>query len=380
VTSATVEAPLDLGATWRRLRFPVVLVALALLVSVVLAVIANAPPQRPLDPRDASPVGSRALAQLLRDRDVDVVAVDRVQSLQHDPAGTVFVPDPSSLTRAELRAAQQATGALVIVAPAGRELHALGLEVRPAGGVHEESVDARCSYPPAQTARDVIFGGAVYSASDATTCYPVGAGAGLVARDVGTVHIVVFGSAVTFTNAKLDEAGDAALGLGLLGQSPRLQWLLPRPPTQAPADQRHRGLTDLLPDRILWALAQLVLAVVVLALWRGRRLGPVVVEPLPVAVRATETVRGRARLLRAARARDTAAAALRAATTARLRELLGLGRDASRESVVESAAARSGRQGATVHALLYGAAPPDDTSLVSLARELDELEDAVRRL
>jgi len=189
----------------------------------------------------------------------------------------------------------------------------------------------------------------------------------------------VFGSAVTFANSRLDDDGDAALGLGMLGQSRRVQWLLPRPPTQPPADQRHRGLLDLLPDRVLWAFAQLVLAVIVLALWRGRRLGPVVVEPLPVTVRATETVRGRARLMRAARARDTAAAALRDASTARLRELLGLGRDATRGSVAAAAATRSGQSSAEVAQLLDGAAPPDDASLVSLAARLDRLEDAVRR-
>ena len=378
MTTATVEAPLDLGATWRRWRFPIVLVVLAVLLSVVLAIIANAPPQRPLDPRDASPVGSRALAQLLRDRGVDVAPV-AATALTPDPAGTVFVPDPQSLTRAELRSAARDAGTVVVVAPTGRELRALGLSARPVGGVRERSVDPACSYQPATTAGNVRFAGVTYSAPSAATCYAVGDGSGLVVQDAGSAHLVVFGSAVTFTNSRLDDDGDAALALGVLGQSPRLQWLLPRPPTQPPADQRHRGLLDLLPDRVLWAFAQLVLAVIVLALWRGRRLGPVVVEPLPVTVRATETVRGRARLLRAARARGTAAAALRDATTARLRGLLGLGRDASRDSVAAAAAARTGQPGVDVAELLYGAAPPDDASLVSLAGRLDRLEEEVRR-
>ena len=86
----------------------------------------------------------------------------------------------------------------------------------------------------------------------------------------------------------------------MLTGSSRLVWVVPRPPAQAAADSERHGLFDLLPDRVLWATFQLFIAVVLLALWRGRRIGPVVAEPLPVVVRATETVEGRARLLRAA--------------------------------------------------------------------------------
>ena len=49
-------------------------------------------------------------------------------------------------------------------------------------------------------------------------------------------------------------------------------------------------------------------------LWRGRRFGPLAVEPLPVVVRASEATRGRARLYRRARAYGRATAALRAAS------------------------------------------------------------------
>ena len=73
-------------------------------------------------------------------------------------------------------------------------------------------------------------------------------------------------------------------------------------------------LSDLLPPWVGIVVAQLVVAVLVAALWRGRRLGPVVAEPLPVAVRAAETTEGRARLYRRRRARGRAADHLRAAS------------------------------------------------------------------
>ena len=65
------------------------------------------------------------------------------------------------------------------------------------------------------------------------------------------------------------------------------------------------------------------------ALWRGRRIGPLVAEELPVVVRASETVEGRGRLYRSRRARDRAAQALRTATLQRMLPRLGLGADTS---------------------------------------------------
>ena len=85
------------------------------------------------------------------------------------------------------------------------------------------------------------------------------------------------------------------------------------------------------------------MAVVVLALWRARRLGRVVEEPLPVVVRAAETVEGRGRLYRAAGARDRAAEALRRGARDRLVPRLGLPAGADREALVGTVAVRTGR-------------------------------------
>ena len=60
-------------------------------------------------------------------------------------------------------------------------------------------------------------------------------------------------------------------------------------------------------------------------LWRGRRLGPLAAEPLPVVVRSAETAEGRARLYQDGRSLDRAAATLRAAALTRLSARLRLG-------------------------------------------------------
>jgi hypothetical protein len=134
-----------------------------------------------------------------------------------------------------------------------------------------------------------------------------------------------------------------------------------------------RSLNDLVSPSLKLAALELLVALAVLALWRARALGPVVPEPLPVVVRAAEAVEGRSRLYRAAKARGSAADALRAGARDRLARRLGLGPDATRAAVVDAAVARIGRDPVGVDALLYGAAPSDDAALVRLADDLDIL-------
>ena len=377
MTAATIEAPLDVRELWRRWRIPALLVALLIGVALALAAIENAPPQRPLDPRDASPVGARALSVLLQQRGVTVTPTSTVPN--NPPGSTVFVPDPKSLTDIEFARLNGSGATIVLVAPGSRELDALSVDAQPAGHISERTIGPGCSLPPATTAGDIRFSGAVYRTSPGPIgCYLADGGAGVVA-DVQPQHVVVVvGSARVWTNERLGDNGDAALALGLLSTQPRVDWVLPRPPTQSPADRQHKGLFELLPSRLWWAVLQLVVVVALVAVWRGRRLGPVVAEPLPVVVPAAETVRGRARLLRAARARDAAAAELRTAAIRRISDVLGLGPDAPPAAIVNAVAARTDRPGSELQSMLYGEDPPDDAALVSLAAALDDVESTMK--
>ncbi|MFI5485746.1 DUF4350 domain-containing protein [Micromonospora echinaurantiaca] len=121
-----------------------------------------------------------------------------------------------------------------------------------------------------------------------------------------------------------------------------------------------------------WALlAQLALAVLFLAVWRARRLGPPTAEPLPVTVRSAETVLGRARLYQSSGAREAAARTLREAALTRLLPRLNLPADAAPDHVAGAVAARTGTDPATTEELLYGGAPETDQDLLELARALD---------
>jgi hypothetical protein len=122
---------------------------------------------------------------------------------------------------------------------------------------------------------------------------------------------------------------------------------------------------------------QSVLALLLALLWRARRLGPVVREPLPVAVRSAETLLGRARLYRRARAADRAAATLRTAVLRRLAGRLAVPPAAGPEAVAVRVAEATGQDPGKVHGVLLGPAPADERALVRLADELDALERAV---
>jgi hypothetical protein len=378
VTALLTEVPLDLRAVGKRWAWPAGLLLALGVVALVLAAVGSARPPRPLDPRDASPVGGRALAELLRARGTTVDV--RTSAGQLDPHGdeTVVVSDARAMTNAQLASLSATAADVVLVAPSEASAGALGAEARPVGDLFDETVAPQCALPAAETAGTVTATGPVYSVgAGATGCYPTDGGVVLVVAHRSSGQTFVFGSADTLFNENLTKAGNAALGINLLGAHSRVEWLAPPAPVAALTGRK--SVLQVLPRGVVWAALQIGIAVVLLALWRARRLGPVVAEPLPVVVRATETVEGRARLLRAARARGPAAGALRTATRRRLAAALHLDPSAPAAAVVDAVAMRTGRSAPTVGAVLYGADPADDMQLVALAAQLDELEDEVRR-
>lgn len=99
-----------------------------------------------------------------------------------------------------------------------------------------------------------------------------------------------------------------------------------------------------------------------------------------MAIRASESTEGRARLYRKANARDRAASSLRSATRTRIATLIGVSpRDAHSPSVLLPAvSARLSAAEGGLDTLLFGPEPADDATLVRLADQLDTLEREVR--
>ncbi|MFJ8544590.1 DUF4350 domain-containing protein [Streptomyces sp. NPDC093586] len=382
---------------WTRARGLTLALVLLLTGAVAIAVVRSDARHGELDPRSADPYGSRAVAELLADRGVSTRVVTTLDDARAavGPDTTLLVAVPDLLTehqQTELHSATAGSGGrTVLVAPGGSSVERLapGVTADPTLSF-DSTLTPDCDLPAARRAGTADTGGIRYTSTHlrADVCYPSQRLATLLRIPEATTasggatpgDTIVLGARDILQNKRLDEHGNASLALQLLGSRTHLVWYLPSPSdTTAPDDER--GFFDLLPSGWLWGTLQLLVAAALAALWRARRLGPLVPEQLPVAIRASETTEGRARLYRKANARDRAAAALRSATRTRLAPLVGVPASQAHapEVLLPALSAHLHGDGQSLHALLHGPPPGDDAALIALADHLDALEREVRR-
>ncbi|GAB6901020.1 DUF4350 domain-containing protein [Kineosporia succinea] len=401
MSTATVEPPSlrrDGRDQWRRWRWPL---AVALIVIIGIGLIALTVPttddSRRLSPANAAPAGTRALAQVLERQGVEVrEAHSTGEAVDRTTAGsTLLVTDTVLLADEQLdRLAHDDAARLVLVEPDDLALSVLAPQVRAAGYSNlTDSRPASCAVGAAVTAGDVRGGGYLYARSGGardggvSVCYPQADSDDHDDVDTGTERgnyvltesngkqIVVIGQSDLITNEHVAENGNASLALNTLGSQESLVWYLPDPLEQVGAGQRAT-LGELMPDWVRWAVIQLALVALVAMLWRARRFGALVGEPLPVVVRAAETQEGRARLYRQVSARGRAAATLRTAALRRLATRVAAPPGTSPPQLVVMLAATTGRDPHEIHRVLLGPPPETDGALVELADRLDELERA----
>lgn len=376
------------GRRVRRWRGTVLAVLALGLVAVLLAAVRPEESSGRLDPESAAGNGSRALAEIVRRNGVPVeraTTVREARALGEQGAGgaLLVVVRSERLTERRLSTLSRTSMDLLLVEPTDTALDRLAPHVARATSTAKDSADPDCPLPAAQTAGRASFGDSqVFTAPGwALSCYPADDdGLPRLVRVTEGRTVTVLGSGRPLVNDGLLEEGNAALGMNLLDGYARIVWLVPDLPEEEAGDT---SLTELIPPGVTLFLWQAVIAVVLLALWRARRLGPVVVERLPVAVRSAETVEGRSRLYRAAQARDRAALALRESARERLVPLLGLPRSAAADpekaqQVTSLVASRTGWDQQRAFWTLYGPDPADDAELVRLTDLLDDLEKRLR--
>ncbi|MFJ4271364.1 DUF4350 domain-containing protein [Streptomyces coelicoflavus] len=399
-TLPTTAASPTARQVWTRTRGIALALVLLLAGAVAIAVVRSDARHGALDPRSADPYGSRAVAELLADRGVSTRVVTTLDEARAATGRntTLLVAAPDLLTEGQQNRLHSATtgsgGRTVLVAPGGAAVERLapGVTADPALSF-DSTLAPACDLPAARRAGDADTGGIRYSTHlEADACYPSRRLATLLrlpdpsakaSAEGAQGDTVVLGARDILLNDHLDEHGNASLALQLLGSRDHLVWYLPSL-SDMPAPDEERSFFDLLPSGWLWGTLQLFIAATLAALWRARRLGPLVPEKLPVAIRASETVEGRARLYRKANARDRAATALRSATRTRLAPLVGVPVTQAQtpESLLPALSAHlhgAHGDGQSLHALLFGPPPGDDAALIALADQLDALEREVRR-
>jgi hypothetical protein len=304
------------------------IVAAVILVAAVLGVLIagqSTQQRQPLDPGSATPTGAKALLSVLHDHGVDVRTAGTLQAARRAARGvspgelTLAVYDPNRyLSPARLAGDARLDARTVLIAPASQTAKALRAAGRP---------------------------------------------------------VAVIRTASVLENQHIAEGSNAGEAIRLLGGTRVLLWYTPSladAGVAAPAT-----IADLTPP---WVTPLIVLAAVVAAaaaVWRGRRFGPLVVEDLPVLVRASESLEGRARLYQRSDARLHALDALRMGAVGRLATRLGLGPAAEVTQVCAAAAAQARLDPAEVRRVLLDARPRNDAKFMALARRVAEVEASV---
>src|SRR5690606_2563116 len=126
-------------------------------------------------------------------------------------------------------------------------------------------------------------------------------------------------------------------------------------------------LASLTPTWVTPAIMLLLIAGIVIAIARGQRFGPLVAETLPVTVRASETMLGRARLTAKAADAAHAAEALRDGTLRRLAKRLSLTERSRPTEIADAAADRLRIPRGSLQQLLTGPLPETDADLIDAA-------------
>lgn len=366
----------------RRWRFWAAFAVIAIVVALVtfIGAGANRPLGVPLDPASPGPVGAKALAQVLGEQGVEVTitaSLDDTRAAVGSDAATVVVHDLSGIVDAGLARELGRLGThLVLLDPDMTILDALAPDVAMAGAV-VGPVEADCEVGAAQRAGTITGDGVGFRhlGDDPTvrTCFDSGDDiVSLVQLADGERTTSLLGATDALSNEHIGARGNAAFALGLLGEHDRLVWYVP-----GVDDAPEAGAAEFTPGWVTPVMVLLILVVIAAGLAQGRRLGPLVVENLPVTVRATETMEGRARLYQHSSARLRALDSLRIGTVQRLASIVRLPRTASVEEVAGIVAEATGTQPREVLGLLVETIPQNDRELVELSDRLLELERAV---
>ena len=377
----------------RRPRWVTPSIVVGLLLAVTLAVTVMTPDGQgntdDLDPANPGYSGAQGLAHALSDHGVGVTVVRSQRELLAqtiDGATTVVITGTIRLSARTARAALDHAGSaasLVLLNPDPEVTQGMSL---PVDSHRADLTDVSAGCPGAEVGEEFRLAQArrAYTPTDngsaAKTCFPDksdGGGAMVTLPGAaGRPPVILLGDDSLISNGTILDADNAAIALHLFGQTDRLVWYVPSLADIRAAESTSRSIA---PPWFQPGLALATSAVVLLCLWRGRRLGRLVTEPLPVVVRAVETTESRGRMYRKSRDRTRALAVLQLATRRRLAAYLGLSPSSAVSSVAAAAAAVSGRNYQDVLDLLNSSAAHDDSSFLQLANTLATLEKEVRR-
>jgi len=397
-------------------------IGLALFVGAAVLVVVlslRAAPAQPFDAESTAPGGYGVLAELVRGRGAETMQRTAVSVAQQGlgRGDVIIVPVPSFASRGELDefTAAAERGAVVLfgstppadVGPAPDALGPLSDTPEPTPFIPiDDQVLAEAPAEPAEPGVcdiDALSGlGAIDTAftqrfvvDGEPSCFGNGDAAQVSRRTVGTGSQVTLGGPEMFANARLwpdKESGgepldNAVVALRLLGPTPdgvtdgvRVTFVRAEPSPGAISDGGN-GTSNplrLLPTGVQLALGVAVLAFVLYAWSRARRLGRPVREHVPVAVAGSELTAAVGDLLRRKGSPERAAEVVRAEACRELGVAAALGPAPDHATLCTWVAARTGRSVDEVADTLTRSPVTSSDDLVRLIRSIDQLHEEVR--
>jgi Domain of unknown function (DUF4350) len=371
------------SGAWSGARRALPWVAVVLGLALVVAVAGRGPEEgNPLDPASAGPLGTKALVEVLRGLGGRVsVSTDRPRAATET---ALLLSDDLTPERRQGVLDWVGRGGTLVVADPGSGV----TEVEPVGstriGLLDAEIERRCAVAAlGDVGRVAAPGGVVFKVPEGPgsggtrACFPRNDGAWLLVQPLGEGTVVRLGGASVLVNQELGEADNAILLASLLvpAEGTAVQVLQPPLPGGGTA-----GLGDLIAPRVRLALWQLVVAFVLLALWRARRLGRPVAEPQPVQLPGAELVVAVGNLLQRAKGRGQAAGLLTDDLRRSLAERLGLPPSAPADQVADAVAARTAVPRERVLRTLTQTTPGDEAELVALSQAIDTVRREVTRV
>lgn len=327
----------------------------------------------PLDPDSPGPQGTKALVETLRELGNRVTVSSDVPS----GSGTALLlaDDLDQQRRAAVLDWVRQGGTLMVADPSSRLTRVTTIGNTRIGPLDAE-LEPRCGLAAIRGVRRVSApGGLVFEVpAGAQGCFPRDRGSWLLAQPLGAGTVVRLGGASALVNQEIGTADNAVLIADLLSPDASTPVTVLRPP---PPGGGSRTLGQLIAPRVKLALLQLLVAFLVLALWRSRRLGRPVTEPTAVRIPGSELVVAVGNLLRRARHRGQAANLLAGDLRRTLSERLGLPASATPDEVATAAAERTGIDRERVLAALQPSSPRDEAELVALGQSIDTIRTEV---
>lgn len=347
-----------------------IILTIAAIMAVLIMVLVRVPTKGiAMSPSSTAKDGTRAVAEILRDNGI---AVEEITTLE---AVTLAGPETTLVIHSHMD--DDARKALIdsratIVLITGVELEEWGF-IGTVHRKHDISLRAECEDPDAQEAYRISPIRWLYKPEvpGGHGCFP-GAEGYAWFQHPDHPQISYLPSSAILTNEYLSREGNAAFALRKLGSQPQVYWVSTDDSRVNPYSQT--GAWSGLPDWFFPLMGGLTLTLGWWVLYRSRRFGKLVAEPLPVVVPASEVNEGRSILYQRGKNYGHAARALRAAAISRLAKGRGISDDARPEIVVDTLARASGYPPAVIADLLYERPVTGDSDLVTLATELDRFE------